>query len=291
MSKEFRIVAGLFLLILVVILLAVSPGEIFTRGVYLIDTELKGSSGNEKFVRTTVDFGSAEKLETILLDNTEWTGFPFDMSKVQGQLGAEILVTWGCRHPSSYHTIWFLILQSKDVVSFHPPPVCYRALGYEIESEDAIEIEVSGEGWATEVFMEAIDDPNIYQGTIGVKKLVVLKEGGNEPSDKRLVLYYYIKNGGSTLPNEVTMIRVSAQIPVQGSYDEVLELQKKIVADFFPLMFEPRPEERTFGKWLIDEGGVLGGCAIAAMLMLPVGFLIYPVVRTSKFWCVKSKTP
>lgn len=279
MSKQLRVTSGLVVLVLVVVLLVSSPGTFFAKGVSFIDTEIHGSADSGQFVRTQMDLSSARQMEEVI-QQTEWIGTPYDWSVLEQQLGAEILTAWICRHHSSPTVVWFLVIQSKDVTSFHPPPVCYQALGYDIVEETTIDIPVSGEGWATEEIAEFMDDPNVYTGSIRVKKLVVAREENGKPTERRLVLYYYLKEGRTANPGMITMIRVSAIIPNQGPYDEVLNLEKKIVADFFPLMFQPREGDRTLGAWLLDEWGPLGGLTIAVMILIPVGFLIYPVVRT-----------
>ncbi len=277
MSIQLRIAIGLIVLVLMGVTLTSTPGSIFSRGVLLIDTELRSSSGNERFVKTNMDWSGAEQIESILLDETDWQGFPIDMSDSQDQLGAEVLLTWACRHTSSPKSVWFLVIQSSDVISFHPPTVCYSALGFDIVSEDTIDVLVSGEGWASAEWVEWMVDKDLYQGTISVKRLVITKENEGEITEKRVVLYYYLKDGPVNLPKEVTMIRVSAIVPTSGSYDDILALEKKIIADFFPLMFVPRADETSLGSQLLDEG-VIGWLAILGMLGIPVGFMFYPVV-------------
>ncbi len=279
MGKQLRVASSLVVLCMVIIMLVSSPEAFLPQGVKLIDTEIKGTSGNERFVRTKMDFGSAQQMENILLGGTEWSASLYDMSDVQQQLGADILTTWVCYHPSSSTPIWFLVIQSRDVVSFHPPPVCYQAMGYKVAEESTIEIAVSGEGWAQQQWLEAFEDPDAYEGTISVKKLVVTREKDNRPLERRLVLYYYIKDDSSSSPKRITMIRVSAVVPLYGSYDEVLSLEEQIISDFFPLMFEPRSEQASFGGLLIDHLGAFGWLIIIAVIMGPLGFLMYPIMK------------
>jgi len=279
MSKQLRVAISLVLLCMVIIVLVSAPEAFLPQGVKLIDTEIRGTSGNERFVRTKMDFGSAQQMGNILLGETEWSASLYDMSSVQEQLGADILTTWVCYHPSSSTPIWFLVIQSRDVISFHPPPVCYQAMGYRVTEESTIEITVSGEGWAQQQWLEALEDPDVYEGTISVKKLVVTREKDNRPVERRLVLYYYIKDDSSSSPNTITMIRVSAVVPLYGSYDEVMALEEQIISDFFPLMFEPRSAEASYGGWLIDHLGAFGWLAIIVAIMGPMGFLMYPMMK------------
>ncbi len=276
MSIQLKVAGSLVVMALIVVLLFSSPGAFFSTGVSFIDTELHGSSDSGQFVRTRMDLANAQQVGHII-EQTEWAGYEYDWSSFEQQLGAEKLSAWACHHPSSSMAVWFLIIQSKDLISFHPPPVCYQAMGYAIEEETTVDIPVPGEGWAMGKVAECFDDPYIYSGSIRVKRLVVAKEERGKRVDRRLVLYCYLKKKRTANPSTITMIRVSAVIPSPDSYEEVLALEEKLITDFFPLMFEPREGGRTLSRWLLDEWGPMGVLAIAVMILLPLVFLMYSI--------------
>ncbi len=282
MNKQLRIAVGLIILVLMVIILTSPPSMLFPVGIQIIDTEFKGSSGDEQYVRTKLDFGNQELMGNLPLEKLGWTRVPEDMANVEAQLGADVLLAWRCHHTSSSNRIWFLILQSKDVVSFHPPPVCYTALGYDIQQEDTIEIAVSGERWAKQESITVLGegDSLFFSGTMSAKRMVITKDCDGSICDKRVVLYFYIKPNLSETPNEITMIRISAVVPVHGSFDSIQELEKKLIADAFPLMFEAGDEERSLGKWLIEDQGSSGWIIIVVMFLVPIALLAYPSMRT-----------
>ncbi len=281
MSIQLKIAGSLIVIALIVVLLFSSPGAFFSTGVSFIDTELHGSSDSGQFVRTRMDLADPQQVGRII-EQTEWTGYQYDWEEFKQMLGAETLAAWSCYHPSSSRVVWFLIIQSKDTTSFHPPPVCYQSLGYIIEEESTIDIPVPGEGWAMEGVFEFSDDPHIYGGSVRVKELIVARKVGSNQMDRRLVLYCYLKEERTAYPSTITMIRVSAIIPSSDSYEDVLTLEKKLITDFFPLMFEPREGGRTLSRWLFDEWGPMGGLVIAVMILIPLGFMVYSIVCHSR---------
>ena len=68
MSKQLRIAISVVMLALAIAMLTTSASMFFSRGILLIDTEISSSSGQGSYVKTTMDFGDAEKMESILLD-------------------------------------------------------------------------------------------------------------------------------------------------------------------------------------------------------------------------------
>jgi len=53
-------------------------------------------------------------------------------------------------HPKLYQPVFFLIMQSTNRSSFHPPVVGYPALGYTIETEGKEKIPVQNVSWVEE---------------------------------------------------------------------------------------------------------------------------------------------
>jgi hypothetical protein len=74
-----------------------------------------------------------------------YSGVNSDTSDLTERFKADVTLMRSYRNPSSQ--IFLLILQSKNRPSFHPPTVCYPALGYEIEEESNEEIVIHNESW------------------------------------------------------------------------------------------------------------------------------------------------
>lgn len=267
--RRYSLGIGLFLLAGLIVLLLSSPGLIFSKGVSFIDTELTRSSGNETFVRTKMDFGSGEHMKAFPKEIQDWTGYDYDTTELEKAFGADVVLLRAYDEPGLYQPLFFLIIQSKTESSFHPPTTCYPALGYGIQEEGKEKISVTDTSWLEEGASSA------YKSVL-VKKLVVAKESGGEVIDRRVVLYYYVK-GNRFTTDTITMVRVEALAPVDGSYDGILGVEKDFTAQTIPYMFEPGKEDT--GKTLVAQlagWGVGGYFAILLLLSIPVAVMVYP---------------
>lgn len=269
--KRYSVLFGLFALVCVIALLFSTPDSLFSRGVSFIDSELNRSSGNEAYVITKMNLGSQEHVSAFPTEIGEWKGYDYDATRVSEDLGADVVLLRGYDRPGLYQPIFFLIMQAKTSSSFHPPPICYPALGYEIEEEGREQVLVTDTSWT-----EATSSSSIW---IPMKKLVVFKESDGEVQERRVVLYCYLK-GNMVTSDTVNMIRVSALAPIDGSYEGILEVLKDFTAQSIPYMFEFRQEEnRQTIAAILAEFGVGGYFAIALLLFTPVAIIAYPRIR------------
>lgn len=103
------------------------------------------------------------------------------------------------------------------------------------------------------------------------------KGSNGEVEEREVALYYYVK--GRLFEDSVTMIQVSATVPIEGSYDEVLQAMKGFMGETVPYMFEHGDEEER-EMLAIHLARSWGGIVLMAVLVLiPVGIMIYPRVR------------
>jgi hypothetical protein len=267
--RRYSLLIGLFTLVLVIVLLLSTPDFVFSTGVTFIDSELYRSSGDEAYVRTKMDFGSSEDVSAYPTEIGDWSGYDYDVTEIKETLGGDVILLRGYSRPGVYQPLFFLIMQAETESSFHPPPVCYPALGYHIQEEGKEQVVVTDTSWT-----EA--DSSL---TVPLKKLVVFKESGGEVTDRRVVLYCYVK-GNQLASDTITMIRVEALAPVEGSYDGILNVEKDFAALTIPYMFEPNEEE----KWSplavrLAESGIGGYFAIALLLFVPLAIMLYPRTR------------
>lgn len=273
--RRYSLVIGLFVLIVIIVILLSKPGAIFTRGVSFINTDLYRSSRNELYVETNIDFGDNEFIQTLPLSIEGWQGYDYDSSSIEEYLGADVMLMRGYYHANTYQPVFFLIMQSKAGSSFHPPPVCYQAQGYKIEEEKTTEFTVSAQGWKE----GELKDDTLTNISIPVKKLVVYKESDGNIIERRVVLYYYVESSKFT-SDTITMIRISALAPNDGSYEDVLEIEKDFAAQIFPYMFDPS-EDNDAGSLLsqLTGAGPFGLLAIIALFAFPLAIMIYPKIR------------
>ena len=286
-APAYRVTICVLALTTIAVLLLSTPGLIFVEGITLVDTEIQHSSGHEAFVNTKLDFASGEQIMSFPENIGDWHSISYDWSRVKESLNATVLLCRAYRHPSSPDPVFFLILQSGNASSFHPPTVCYPAIGYEIETEEAGAVAfnvtdvawTSGSGWLSE------HEGRIFHGSISAKKLVVFKDRAGETTDRKVVFYYFVKDETRLIPDTITLIRISTASASNSTDEDALNLCKKLAGDTFPLMFEMRPPQKMLGEIFVAEHGAIGCLTLALLFLAPIGILLFsfPGIRR-RFW-------
>lgn len=282
--EEYSRIIGLLLLAFVIIILLSTPSMLLAKSITTIGTELSHAAGDETPVRAKMDFGSNEHMQAFPEQIGDWTGSDYNTSRVAESLGADVMLMRAYSHPKLYQPVFFLILQSTNRSSFHPPIVCYPALGYTIEEEGKGEVPVHNVSWAAGPWRsEKFEREHgvLFNGTISAKKLIVVKESKEEGkvTERRVVLYFYVKESPFGLTsNTVTMVRVSALAPLEGSYDGVLNITEAFMGDTMPYMFEIREEEPILFT-VLTSGSVSGKVALTMLFLAPFTIIFYPQIR------------
>jgi len=265
--RQYSVILGIFVAVGITVLLLSSSDLIFSSGITFIDTELNRSSGEEVYVRTKLDFSSQEHMTAFPLSVNDWIGTEYDSTRWKEDLGADIILLRGYVPRSFSQPVFLLIMQAKTESSFHPPPVCYSAQGYEIQDKSKETITITETSWAESEGSK----------TVPVNKLVVIKESQEgDIIERRVVLYCYVK-GNQFTTDTITMIRTEALAPIEDSYETSLINQKEFFNQAIPLMFEPakQSEWHPIVMEMVDWG--IGGYVVLAILIcIPLGILIYP---------------
>ena len=275
--RQYSTIIGCFLLILAVVILLSTPEAIFSKGISVTDTELSRSGGSSRHVRTNLDFGSNDHMrQNFPLRLGGWRGTEYDTNDVSETLGADVMMMRGYIKPGIYSPIFLLIMQAVDRSSFHPPTICYPAMGYSIEEETSDEILISDTTWAQEY-----GGKTALGNSMSVKKLVVSRESEEGvTTERRLVLYFYVKDNplNPFSSDTITMIRVSALIPINQSYGSIANTVKGFTADALPYMFDPDPDvgddERLVFR--LGDSGILGYLGLVGILTIPLIVIFYP---------------
>ena len=277
MQENYSTVIGLFVLVLIIAILLSTPDMIFAKQASFIDTELSHASGHETTVRLRMDFGNVEHIAAFPMTIGDWSGREFAASERYKQsLGADMLFMRAYWRPGIPHHVFFTIIQGGNRSSFHPPIVCYPALGYTIKEETTDTLIMSNTSWVElPLFGTGEKQEN---RSISVKKLVVIKEAADgSVKERRVVLYFYVKDNPLT-SDTVTMVEVSSVIPTDGSDDGMLDVSKEFMANTIPYMFELRPEGDIIIVSLVKLG-IVGWLAIAVLLGLPLLVILYPKLK------------
>ena len=189
----------------------------------------------------------------------KWSAKSYNKSSID--LGAVSRTYW---HEDYFKPVFFLIIHAKNTSAFHPPTVCYPALGWEIETEKAggAEFNVTDVAWAESSGWLSEREGHIFHGSISAKKPVVYKENNGVITDRRVVFYYFVKDETRFVPTSITLIRISTQSASNSTDEYALELCKKLAADTFPLMFELRPPERMLCETPVAELLLASCCSL-----------------------------
>ena len=285
--ERYSKVIGLFLLVSVMAVLFSTPSTIIARGITTIGTELSHATGDQTPVRTLMDFGNNEHINAFPTRIGEWTGSDYNTTGIAESLGADVMLLRAYSHPKLYQPVFFLIMQSNNRSSFHPPIVCYPALGYTIEEETKEEVPVHNVSWAAGSYPRyalygGLERDVTFNGSILVKKLIVVKEseeeGNKKVTERRVVLYFYVKES-PFVSNTVTMVRVSALAPPEGSYEGILNITKGFMGDTIPCMFEIQKEEESVLFTILISGSVAGKVVVVLLFLAPLILMFYPQLR------------
>lgn len=276
--EEYSKLIGLIILAFVIIILLSTPSMILARSITTIGTELSRATGDETVVRTKIDFGNNEHMQAFTTQVGDWTASDYNSTEIAEQLNTDVMLLRAYSHPRFYQPLEFLIMQSTNRSSFHPPVVCYPALGYTVEEESKELVTVQNISWAAERWMQKYEVSSV---PIVVKKLVVVKKSDDGAvTERRVVLYFYVKERPFDA-NTITMIRVSALVPVEGSYEGGLGRTKVFMAETIPYMFELREEEPNFFTILASRS-VIGKGVLILLFLAPVPFISYPHISNRR---------
>jgi hypothetical protein len=278
--EQYSRFIGLIMLTFVLTTLFSTPSMILAKSITSIGTELSHATGDELVVRTKIDFASNEHMQAFTPRIGNWTGMDYeDSERVKEALGADILLMRNYAQPRLVQPIDLLLMQSNNRTSFHPPIVCYPALGYTIEEEGYEFVTLQNASWAAERWLERRD--SVVSPTVAVKKLVVTKQSETGAIvERRVVLYFYVKER-PLASDTITMVRISALVPVTGPYESVVDLEKEFLCETFPYLFEVREAEPRVIATLAS-GSLLDNVVLLLLLIAPVMVTFYPQLKTAR---------
>ena len=137
-------------------------------------------------------FGSNEHVQALPTTIGDWhISGSSNKSQLAEQLGADVILLRAYCQRGSYRPVFLLIIQSDNRSSFHPPIVCYPALGYKIEEETTEEIFISNVTWVQPPLYSHVEpeEAGYFNGSMSAKKLVISKESNGEVTKRKVVLY------------------------------------------------------------------------------------------------------
>jgi hypothetical protein len=251
---------------LVGVILLTSPGAFFAPAISYIGPDLNKASNTDLAIRTRTNFGSPEYMANFPLKIGNWNGRDYNAEKVEGLLGADIVLLRRYSAGFFIEPMFFTLVQSRTQSSLHPPKVCFSGQGYKVQEEGLVNFEIKNAGW-----LDGKSNLSTAWNKLVVAKY--LKDGSLK--ERQLVLYTFIKNNQFT-SDEVNLVEVSALIAADGDYTGTLNQEKDFLTLAMPLMFEPQ-KERKFEPLAVKMAGWGAGgyLAVMALVLLPLGLIGY----------------
>jgi hypothetical protein len=272
--RSYLPIIGLFLLTISVVLLSSDPELVFSRGVSFVSTEEGWRTGEEMLVWARSGFKSNEEMMEFPRQLGEWEGQDIcaeTSAHLRETLGASVFLLRTYRQPGLSPPVFFLIIQARESSAFHPPPVCYRVLGYLVEEDkDLVQISPAQVG-----------DVRVG-GVIPMKKLWLSKIRDGEVTERRIAIYFYLK-GNQFTADTMNLIRFETLAPVQGCPEGVLQHMREFAGLALPHLFDFREYESEI---LFTR---LAGKGTGGWLMIAVGVAFPAALITTPFWRRKAQ--
>ncbi len=264
--RQYSLIIGLSVLVVICALLLSSSDIVFSSGVSFLDADLHNTSKGKIYVKTRIDLGKGEHIETFPTKIGDWVGYDEDTSVWEGKLGADVTLLRGYTTIGMYSPIHFLILQSESEYGFHPPRLCYPAHGYTIQEDETEWVEITHPSWTE-------GNVNI---SIPLEKLVLTMESDGELIERLVVLTFYLR-GNQFTTDDITMVRIESKAPIVGSYEDVLNWEKALIREAVPVLFDP-DVEKGWNPMVAElaEWGIGGYFLIVVLLGIPLGIIVYP---------------
>lgn len=248
---------------------------IFARTVTILDTELDERGSDPQRVLAKMDLGDSRHLQDIPIRLGPWNlTRQHAWDATAALLNTDVLLSRDYAHPNLLQSVNLLVIESRNVSSFHPAPVCYEAQGWTVTPGVTVAIPVPNATWAQPHWLSE-DEPRSFSGRVDAKMLEATRAGvDGAPDEKRVALYVYLKDDDWSVARSVTWIRVEMAIPPESSGMDAVPALSSLLAEAFPALFSfEETQEKTLAETSVERFGVAGGLVVAGVLAAPVAFL------------------
>lgn len=263
-------------LVLVSVLLS-TPSMLFAKSVAMVDTELRESGPDAVRVLTRFDLGSQEQLDRIPTRMGSWTMTQErDWDRVADILNTNVLLSRDYRHPALFQTVNLLVIESTNVSSFHPAPVCYQAQGWTVPAGGGskVAVPVTNGTWAQQPWLSDAE-PRAFAGNVSAKLLEATKIGPDGAvTEKRVALYVYLKEEDWRVTRSVTWLRVEIALPPSSPPEEALPILADLLGEAVPHLFQfEEQDELTIAQFALARYGAAASVPIIAAVGAPVAYI------------------
>ncbi|MHC1564977.1 MAG: exosortase-associated EpsI family protein [Candidatus Syntropharchaeales archaeon] len=268
-KDQYKAVATALFLVMIITILLSPPEVLLQRGV-MVDTTPTYTSAEKSWVKTQMELGNNEAIESLPMNINEWKGYRIDIKEsVIEALKPDMIMErayYGADNPTP---VWLLIIRAENTSAFHDPKVCYRGAGWSVVNETQIAIRLNGSRWIADASTTRSSDAEIV-----VNKLLLEKEGRY-----RLIMYFYLKELiFASSPGKITIVRAETTV-------EDLDDASRRLEDFFgeilPYLFIPVSGGGDMVAVLLYRNyGVIGALMMLLLLLFPLVYLIRLVMQS-----------
>lgn len=274
--ETWRVITGTVALILVVAGLLSTPSMIFAKTVSVVDTELREQSPHAARVLTQYDLGDNASLQKLPEKLGNWSlTHTYDWDSVATLLSANTMLSRDYERADLAQPVNLLIVQSRNVSTFHPAPVCYVAQGWTVPDDGQIvSVPVPNASWSQAQWLSK-GEPYVFQGEMTAKALDVTKGIGTKNATEHVALYVYLKREDWQITNDITWLRFEIDVPPGTGADAVLPILSDLFAQTVPHIFAfDAGHEQNLAESLVTRAGAAGYAVMAIGVAVPAGVIV-----------------
>ncbi len=238
------------LLNLAMILICICIACTSDANISTIYTKLDDPSSNAIRVKALIDFEDQNQLDEFPIRLGDWTGNDYDTEKdIWGDLFLEYesILLREYSKTGSPNIVFMCILNAT--IYEHPLEIWYPATGWEIMEEGFVDISWKDDLKDQHPLSSEFSKRNV---TITLKMLLVGQKESGETSERRLVLFCYVKPAKTdTEEYSTTLFRISTSVPNSGTYESFLISEEELIREIIPRLFKPteKYDERPKGYY------------------------------------------
>ena len=261
-KDQYKVVATALALVVVVTILLSPPEVLLQRGV-MADTTPSYTSAEKSWVKTMMELGSNEAIETLPLTIGDWKGYRIEVKEsVIEALNPDMIMERAYYGADTPTPVWLLIIRAENTSAFHDPKVCYRGAGWSVVNETQVLVTLNGTGWVAE---PSKGDSN---AEIKVNELLLEKDG-----KYRLIMYFYLKEliFGSS-PGKITIVRAETMV---GDPDDAHGRLNDFLSETLPYLFIPvAGGGGSVAVLLYQSYGIIGIVVELILVLVPLIYLL-----------------
>jgi Protein of unknown function (DUF3485) len=266
--------------VLVVAALFSTPSMIFAKSVSVVDTELREDSGHAQKVLTKLDLAKNESLQSIPTKLGNWTlARTYEWDNIGTLLNANVLLSRDYSRPDLLQPVNLLIVQSTNVSSFHPAPVCYQVQGWTVHDNGTVEnVPIPNATWSQQAWLSN-EEPFVFHGNLTAKVLDVTKGTGANATE-HVTMYVYLKKEDWKVTNDITWVRMEISVPVGSDIAPAVRVMSDLFAAAVPNLFSfDAGHEATLAEGIVAKLGPSGWGLVGVAVAMPLGLTLIALRR------------